>query len=278
MLVEKWEVLQEIEEVLFLPYLITTELQRADLCLSDFYGCFKIIKMKLNEMILNPCRTNLAKNLLTRLEQRKRDLIENEMMLCAIFLDPRFKRDLDQNPEKVQFAKISLGNIWKHMEAMKEVNKQTNQTKMPSKQKTKGTKLAEYYAELDKMDEQCNFMTLQKDGSTNEIELAIHKYEEFVKNTRMKSSDSIQKFWDTNKEQFGAELYKIACTIYAIPPTQVSVERTFSALKFLFTDYRYRLSENMLESLMIVHTNSDMYYLIRDAELNQLKENLLKKK
>lgn len=224
-------------------------------------------------MIANRCHTNLAANLLKRIDDRKSKLIENEVMLCAIYLDPRFKKDLDNNQEKAQFAQVALKNIWKHMQSLKEpVNDAPIVTNMPSHEKSQ-SRLADFFDELDEMDEQCTSLNLQNDHLSDEIEIAIHQYESFVKDIRLKSKDSVHAFWDTNKENLGPVLYKVACAVFAVPPTQASVERTFSALKYLFSDSRYRLSESTLETLMLVHTNADLYYLIKEIELKHLFEN-----
>lgn len=277
LLLQKWYVLEEIEKVLFLPYLTTTELQKKSFCLTDFYGCYKIIEIKLEQMVADGCSTNLAVNLLTQLTERKPKLIENQIMLCAIFLDPRFKKDLDRSPEKSQFVKTALVNMWKHMESIKETVKEASGNVANEQQKKQPKKhtMASFLDELDEIDEandQYTSLTSERNqnSTSNTIELAIYKYESFVKDIRVKSSESVQMFWDTNKENLGTELYKIACIVHTVPPTQASVERTFSALKYLFSYYRYRLSERMLESLMLVHTNSDFYYLIKKAELDEL--------
>lgn len=278
-LLQKWDVLEEIEKNLFFPYLATTELQKVDICLTDFYGYYKVINMKLNQMKFSTqCHTNLLEKLLEKFDQRKSKFIDSPIMLCAIFLDPRFKKDLDQHPEKIQFVQSALKNIWEHMQSLDEtIHEASTQNKnQPKKSKNTMAALLEELDELDdvnQMDNQCSFLTLQDDQSISSgIELEIHKYESAVKETRMKSSESVQKFWNTNKDEFGKNLFKIASAIYAVPPTQASVERTFSALKYLFTNYRYRLGENMLESLMLIHTNSDLYYLVKAAELKALEE------
>lgn len=272
-LLAKWAIVQEIREILFVPYMITTEVQKVEFGLTDFYCCFKIMKMRLQKLNSNICYTQLAANLLRRLEERTPNMIGNQIMVCAMFLDPRFKKDLDA--EQQEFAKLGLANMWKHIQSFKGIiEASADEVEMPRKKK-KST-MEDWYAELDKFNEQYDSMTLQEDqnSSTDCIELAIRKYELFVENFQMKSKESVQNFWETHKKEFGVELYEIACALYAVPPTQASVERTFSALKYLFSYYRYRLSENMLESLMLIHTNSDLYYLIKEEELKMLKETL----
>lgn len=64
---------------------------------------------------------------------------------------------------------------------------------------------------------------------------AISKYELSISGLRMKSCESVHAFWENKKSEFGM-LHEIASIVFAIPPTQASVERNFSALKYMLTD------------------------------------------
>lgn len=101
------------------------------------------------------------------------------------------------------------------------------------------------------------------------IAAAIDQYEKFVAGNRLKSSENIHEFWEINKNQFGNELYEIACVIFSIPPTQAAVERCFSALKFMFSELRYQLAEDLLECCLLIHLNPKLYYYIRDLDIEK---------
>lgn len=268
LLLKKWNSLCEMKEILHLPYLCTVELQNADFTLTDFYGWLKIMDMKLKKIISDPSknRTRLATKLLHCLDERKDQLIENPFMQCAIFLDPRFKRDIDGNTVKVQMVKTLLQDIWDLNQSIKQKNIETSPV-TDERPSNSSDKMEDLYAELDELQ-----MGEVGTDDRNEIAVAVDTYEAIAAGLRMKSNESIQSFWDSNKTEIGAQLYEIACIIFAIPPTQASVERSFSALKFLFSDYRYGLSEQRLEDLMIVHLNKDLFYLVRDEDLNQCQE------
>lgn len=102
------------------------------------------------------------------------------------------------------------------------------------------------------------------------IAVALSKYENLTVH-RMKSSESVWSFWEKSKEEFGPEIYELASIIHSIPPTQASVERNFSALKFMFTDCRYNLAQDLLESLLLIHLNQDMYESVKIAEIEKFK-------
>ncbi|XP_039969907.1 uncharacterized protein LOC120781740 [Bactrocera tryoni] len=61
-------------------------------------------------------------------------------------------------------------------------------------------------------------------------------------------------YWK-EKQYTDQELYAISNVCYAVPPTQVSIERAFSALRLVLTDYRNRLSQDVLENILLVKLN-----------------------
>lgn len=51
------------------------------------------------------------------------------------------------------------------------------------------------------------------------------------------------------------ELYKLSSVLFAIPPTQTSVERAFSSLALVLTPHRTLLSDDTLENILLIRTN-----------------------
>ena len=49
----------------------------------------------------------------------------------------------------------------------------------------------------------------------------------------------------------------MALLMTALPPTQVSVERLFSALKIIKSDHRNRLGEKILNAILFLRSNLD---------------------
>lgn len=276
LLLQKWDLLTELKNILHLPYLCTVELQKVAFTLSDFYGCLKILDIKLKQVISSPAkdRTGLASKLSDCLNERKPKLVDHPLMQCAIFLDPRFKRDIDGDVQKVQLVTATIQEIWKHHQSIKRKNVGSERaSEVLERPSDKMEEMADLYAELD---EHYNSLQIQEVGTDhqNEIIADIDKYQAFVTGLRMKTNESIHLFWDSNQNEIGKELYEIACIILSVPPTQASVERSFSGLKFLFSDYRHGLSEQMLENLMIIHLNKDVFYLVKEENLKRLEENL----
>lgn len=59
---------------------------------------------------------------------------------------------------------------------------------------------------------------------------------------RVPFSKSNHEFWHENRKKFPL-LYDFACVIIAAPPTEVSVERNFSKLKFVLNRLRCRITD-----------------------------------
>lgn len=116
-ILRNWVKIQEIEQLLKLFYEITVKLQKVNYTLSDFYGDWLLLELQLKKRSEQPCLVNLCEKLLQSLENRKEDLIMNKAMLCAIFLDPRFRANLTN--AQVANVKLSLINMWDDIKTMK---------------------------------------------------------------------------------------------------------------------------------------------------------------
>lgn len=276
LLLRKLSALEEMESVLQIPYLTTVLLQKNDFTLSDFYGCFQIIELKLKRMIQSPRpkMTNLAQRLLECMNNRKSKLLDTPLMLCAVFLDPRYKCTIESDHEKVQLAKLTIEHIWNRLKLVKGIVSSEGEKETTAMEENS---IDAYYAELDLHLNQTlglqpsstahgsSYATENSDSKTLIID-AISKYELSICGLRLKSSDSVHAFWEGKKAEFDV-LYQIANIVFAIPPTQASVERNFSALKYMLTDKRYNLKPELLEALMLIHLNREVFYEIRKNEI-----------
>uniref|UniRef100_A0A6P4ECU6 Uncharacterized protein LOC108040188 n=1 Tax=Drosophila rhopaloa TaxID=1041015 RepID=A0A6P4ECU6_DRORH len=66
---------------------------------------------------------------------------------------------------------------------------------------------------------------------------------ETLKLPYMKASVNVLNFWRERKST-DPELYGLSKVCFAIPPTQVTIERAFSSLKLILVDKRNRLSHD----------------------------------
>lgn len=276
-LIQKWDVLKELKTALHLPYMTTVQLQNRDFTLSDFYGCTKLIDMKLTDMINNESEkyTTIFENLRQCINDRTHPLLENPFALCTIFLDPRYKCDIDRNEEKLQLVEITLGRLWNKIRIARTGVIPVKNNDEPANLSGDANSLfneldSQYESELGLRSNEINGAARPNYSvKPSELTKQIDKYKNATANMRIKSSESVHKFWECKKTEFGNEIFEIASVLLAVPPTQAEVERCFSALKFIFTAYRYNLKEDLLESLLLVHLNPDLYYLVRSNDLKQ---------
>ena len=96
-------------------------------------------------------------------------------------------------------------------------------------------------------------------GDEQEKELEIYKLEqkliEFrVKAPRIDNKTKLLDWWAERKSEF-PELYKLQSLANAVPMTQVSVERLFSSMKFIFSDLRGNLLPSLLQAILVVRCN-----------------------
>lgn len=281
-LIQKWDVLKELKTALELPYMTTVQLQKRDFTLSDFYGCTKLIDMKLTEMINNESEkyTTIFGNLRQCINERTRPLFENPLSLCTIFLDPRYKCDIDRNEVKLQFVEMTLGRLWNKIQIARTGDIPVENNDEPANLSGDANSLfneldSQYESELGLRSNEINGAARPNYSmKPSELSKQIDKYKNATANMRLKCSESVHKFWECKKIEFGNEIFEIASVLLAVPPTQAEVERCFSALKFIYTDYRYNLKEDLLENLLLVRLNPDLYYSVKSNDLNQLRQNL----
>lgn len=74
---------------------------------------------------------------------------------------------------------------------------------------------------------------------------------------RLPADTKILSYWKENSNVF-EPLLRVSRSVFAVPGTQVSVERLFSQLKFILSDLRTCLSSNNVNNILLVRTNFDL--------------------
>lgn len=274
-LLENWHLIEEAVAVLEIFHQATKLLQKKDYTLSDFFGHLIVIRENLKEYVNSTSQiSDLASCLLNEFDERLPKMADNPMMLCAIFLDRRYSSELSMN--HIELAKTSLVKIWnnirnEHKKASVEVN--TNEA-VTNKTKSRDhlSVLEKYFQSKgvsmnDPETEQNNF---EPNFSASGDEILI-KLGEFDKIGRVSPSTSILEYWHKMKQDF-PELYLLSTVINAIPPSQSSTERGFSALNYVYTDRRYNLSIELLQDILLLKLNKDITLEIFKRDIEELKQ------
>lgn len=250
-ILEKWSVIEEVVDILCIPFEVTTALETANLTMSDLFGALLQMEIKLEQMQKKQNQqTNLADILFAKFSDRKKKLIENPAMKCAIFLDPRYNYELTPNETKV--AKYTLDNLyvtWKQKVERTETLVSSKEDPFEEYQKAKRKRSA--VAAIESTD-------------PNNLTILMEKYEASLPELHYK--ESILKYWENCKEDHPV-LYQLACIINTIAPTQVTVERAFSILGLVYTNRRTSLAPDLLEHILIIKLNKEMVPSINVRDL-----------
>lgn len=195
-----------------------------------------------------------------------------------MYLDPRYNCELNGDQNRILMAKLTLLNLWERLKKIKQHSNVMEPHQLNTSVGSIGSNVSDlsdgniesYLHELDKhyADKgiQCAAVNVESNISTqtrDDLMLAFQSFENIISTSRSKSSECVFKFWSDHKTKLlnGEELYQLASAVFGIPPTQAAVERLFSALNFIFTDRRYNLRSELLEDILLLHTNK---YLIEN--------------
>lgn len=257
---KKFDVIEHMHRVLKPLYQATVVLQRTDFTMSDFYATWTQLETSLEKIERKYNNDPLASSLLHCLSKRKQKLIDNTTMLCALALDPRFCKELSSN-QKSQ-AIDSLLSLWRRIQMIpgngdivadselsdSDLEISINNTTILSRFKPK------------QFEEDCAASVL----STNVFVLS-DKISSFMCTTHEMPEGTIYDFWVQNEKKF-PELFQLSQVIFAICPTQAIVERAFSTLSHIFPSHRNKLNENLLNDIMIISLNEDLFRQVNEED------------
>lgn len=279
----KWEILQEFIAILKIPYKGTIALQKESLSMSDAYAIWLRMQMHLEELdkkVRTP-KTALIKKLTEAIDNRKKSILHNPAMLGTLFLDARFRSIVTTNHEFNEQAQRTLLNLWHRIQSLEAsdntVDEATNRCN--SQVELSGEYSAssifnfsfdfENCTELDKYIDGNEKNTITEQAQSLPVVHNIQIELESFQADKLPANSCMISFWESNKEQYPC-LYKLAIAMFAIPPTEVKVERDFSKLQLIFTDRRCSLSEDLLEMILIIHLNKALFYEVVDDELSKI--------
>lgn len=276
MLHEKMDIVEELVGVLEVFDTVTVALQKRGTTLSDFYGFWLIIEHKLKQMLLQVHKTNLAKYLLEAMQKRQPDLFETPVMTTAIFLDPRYRHTILNDERKVRQAKLTICNVWEKIKhnKPKPITTPTDNVQIGAANSTRKFAMQNLYAELNAiLDIPPTYeptVQSQPDYSKEKSELLL-LLDDFNP-PRMRSQESVIKFWADLKEEENAyhEITEVALVVMAIPPSEIETERDMSALSFIFTELRNKMDENLLEDILLIYLNKDLFNQVKAEQISEI--------
>lgn len=203
------------------------------------------------------CNTSFSEKLVECLTNREKHLMQNKVLLAAIFLDPRYKITLDD--QQYTTAISHLIGVWLQLKKLeqKSVDLTINNDDLilsedSEDESTTGSDgLEEFLKEKDNVDK-CIVSKMSQTSVSHTIEAILKSYH--IKQDRLNHKINILKFWKSMETVY-PEIYILSKIILSVPSTQVSVERLFSGLKFILSPYRSNINSQNLEDQLLVRTN-----------------------
>ncbi|XP_055306540.1 zinc finger BED domain-containing protein 4-like, partial [Sitodiplosis mosellana] len=278
LLLKKWNTLRELIVVLQVPYKATVALQNHRITLSDAFGIWLKIDIHLSLLCNKKSyKTNLARFMLESYRNRKDVIFNNPAMICALYMDPRFRGEIIRNQEKNEQAKRLLSNLWRRIRAveaqgMTESSEDQTIVVDESTENCSGESsdlnmsidfdnpallnnyLARNQTQQLGMTQSDSAPILQHRGDIDDMEMQIELFDP----PHLDSEAKILHYWANEKEK-NENMHQLAMVVFAIPPTEVQIERDFSRLEHIFSNRRYNLSPNLVDDILLIHLNKQLF-------------------
>lgn len=231
----------------------TKKVQLESFALTDFYGLWLDITIRLEK---SP-HIEFASLMLHCLKLRKGQLLEHPAMICGIFFDPRYHSELTS--EQKFNARLMIKKIWFRLQRFNNAG--------PIENEHECSLVEKYFIEKGQVPTQYG----DTSNITTELEFTkqLAEYENNL--VRLHSSYSIIDFWTGRIKQSKhvenlVDLKEIAINLIAVPSTQVPCERSFSHLSFVFSKHRSRLDLELLEYMLIIRLNRDLWEEVKSSD------------
>ncbi|EFN68823.1 Zinc finger BED domain-containing protein 4 [Camponotus floridanus] len=251
----EWAKIEEVCRTLQPLKTCTEKLQAEQLTLSDFFSNWLETKLEIKKM-----NTPFAILIFEFMVSREKHLLENNVLLSALFLDPRFKILLEET--QIEKAKTHLKHLWAKMMSLQGnlITSNSDSQECPSSGSESTSDDFESFLKLKEIHHNSGIsrssssssVQLHEHLSLRRIEILLDGYNQ--EQRRISRKTNILEFWK-EKSMIQPELYKLAMVVLAVPATQVSVERLFSGLKFILSPLRTNIDEAILEDQLLVRAN-----------------------
>lgn len=249
----QWNEFQQLRETLFDCHKFTKKIQGVQETLSDFYADWIDLKLKLNKKASH----EFTKTLIGCMEQREETVHENATLLSAVFLDTRYRIFLNNKPAMKQVVINHLCRLWRRVCQLKNMDEEySNDQSSIENNETNADDLEAY---MDSLENSLQRTQSTASTSSDQIMLKLQHFDrEMSDRKRDPKSNHPLDFWKLHGHLY-PELKELANIIFTASPTEVSVEKNFSALTFIFNRYRCNLRDDNLNDILFLKLNSDIF-------------------
>jgi GR25 family glycosyltransferase involved in LPS biosynthesis len=250
----EYEILQTIVDVLEHAKIATVKLQAEQLTLSDMFIIWK-------ECCANVarCDTPYSKILQNHLKEREKSFETNQPLVAALYLDPRVQCLMSKTQVETAKAHIIVlaAKVYIIKNSGKHAPLETNDPSQDIHDVDDEEDLDAFEIQLREAEKERQKEILQNRAAvpqgydSAQVEKEVNN---FFNVPRISRNESIMRYWIANKKVYPA-LYDAAMVVLGAPPTQVSVERLFSGLKFIIHPLRNKMNSETVNNIMLVRTN-----------------------
>lgn len=191
--------------------------------------------------MLDKIDSTFAKRLVQCMKGRQHTLFENDAFVTALFLDPRYRLFLTEN--QAEMAKLHLCRTWDAIQNL------SFSTENGAERATSSSS----EDEADKIEQL--LMAKERNTVVQKVPHCASLLDAYLRETRLKRNKNVLCYW-ASMAVTNPDLQKLAMSVIALPVTQVSVERAFSCLKFIFPPLRSSLNEKVLEDILFIRLNN----------------------
>ncbi|KAM3934836.1 uncharacterized protein RB166_002224 [Leptodactylus fuscus] len=237
----QWNQVTELEKLLEHPFTVIKRLQAEDLTPGIFLKEWKNLMFHLSQ------RGGLiASGIATSMKRREELLLQNNILLAAVYVDPMHRILLDdQQLTKGKEALLEMAVRMKGLQNSQEEEQEEfgrPATSSPSSSTEEEFNFEKYLDHKDR----AKRSRIEEESSTSKntastfqqnFSCALKEIEKFDRSSKITVQQAIPLYPDIVRD--------VARVVTALPPTQVSVERLFSALKIIRSDLRASMKEDL---------------------------------
>lgn len=239
---DQWNDIKVLERVLFEPYRLTMIVQENDCKLGDFYGVWLQAKVNIEKI-----QHDMAKCLLNCMINREKKLFQHKVMLSAVYFDPRYNFLLNERERAA--AALHLCELFLRLQNIIPVQV----TGRVESATTADDPFAIFLNNAAK--KSIDSVPIGTQILTQEQ--ILYKIRSFSSRPSVHYKTNIMDYWNNLKFE-EPQLYELAIVLLSVPVSQVSVERAFSSLSYIFNNYRSRLSPNVLNQVLLLRLNYEL--------------------
>lgn len=241
---ETWSKIEESLQALKPCRVLSKRLQEEQLTFGDFYIYWIKCITELEQM-----NTPIALYLVICMKAREGNLLTNDTFLSAVYMDPRVNSILSE--EQNERARIHLMHTHQRY-----INLQLQTQDRPTDENDLNQDNVPHTSRsnIDGFFER-RYRERQRERPTEACNQLKNSLIDFLNSPLLPTHENILKYW-YEKRFTDPQLYSLSTIALATPPTQVSVERLFSSLKFILNNLRMSLKDSIIDDILLVRNNS----------------------